>query len=128
MTPRCNLGDHLSRRAFLKGAAISSSGLVLPNWGGLAHARSAAECGNDEARVIGKDIRVVFEGSTLFGPEFRVVERFAQSILCEGWRVLFKLRHRGKARDECELDFDGIGVSGWAAGAGKRCGKATIFT
>ncbi|HEY1188440.1 MAG TPA: DUF1501 domain-containing protein [Gemmata sp.] len=35
--------SHLSRRAFLKGAAVTGSGLVLPNWGGLAHARSAAE-------------------------------------------------------------------------------------
>jgi hypothetical protein len=35
--------SHLSRRAFLKGAAVTGSGLVLPNWGGLAHAKSAAE-------------------------------------------------------------------------------------
>lgn len=35
--------SHLSRRAFLKGAAVTGSGLLLPNWGGLAHARSAAE-------------------------------------------------------------------------------------
>ena len=35
--------SHLSRRAFLKGAAVTGSGLILPNWGGLAHARSAAE-------------------------------------------------------------------------------------
>jgi hypothetical protein len=35
--------SHLSRRAFLKAAAVTGSGLVLPNWGGLAHARSAAE-------------------------------------------------------------------------------------
>ncbi|HXD85764.1 MAG TPA: DUF1501 domain-containing protein [Urbifossiella sp.] len=35
--------SHLSRRAFLKGAAVIGSGLVVPNWGGLAHARSAAE-------------------------------------------------------------------------------------
>src|SRR6478672_10907820 len=35
--------SHLSRRAFLKGAAVTGTGLVLPNWGGLAHARSAAE-------------------------------------------------------------------------------------
>src|SRR5215212_841336 len=36
-------GAHLSRRAFLKGAAVTGGGLVLPNWGGLAHARSAAD-------------------------------------------------------------------------------------
>jgi hypothetical protein len=35
--------SHLSRRAFLKGAAVTGSGLILPNWGGLAHAKSAAE-------------------------------------------------------------------------------------
>jgi hypothetical protein len=35
--------SHLSRRAFLKGAAVTGSGLILPNWGGLAHARSAVE-------------------------------------------------------------------------------------
>jgi hypothetical protein len=34
--------SHLSRRAFIKGAAVTGTGLVLPNWGGLAHARSAA--------------------------------------------------------------------------------------
>src|SRR5215216_3688791 len=36
-------GAHLSRRAFLKGAAVTGGGLVLPNWGGLAHAKSAAD-------------------------------------------------------------------------------------
>src|SRR3954453_16215114 len=36
-------GAHLSRRAFLKGAAVTGGGLVLPNWGGLGHARSAAD-------------------------------------------------------------------------------------
>src|SRR5881275_2915389 len=36
-------GSHLSRRAFLKGAAVTGGGLVLPNWGGLAHARAAAD-------------------------------------------------------------------------------------
>jgi hypothetical protein len=35
--------SHLSRRAFLKGAAVAGSGMILPNWGGLAHAKSAAE-------------------------------------------------------------------------------------
>ncbi len=43
MNQFCRTGDHLSRRAFLKGAAVSGSGLILPNWGGLAHAKSAAE-------------------------------------------------------------------------------------
>ena len=36
-------GEHLSRRALLKGAAITGGGLILPNWGGLAHARSAID-------------------------------------------------------------------------------------
>jgi hypothetical protein len=35
--------SHLSRRAFLKGAAVTGTGLVLPNWGGLFHAKSAAK-------------------------------------------------------------------------------------
>jgi hypothetical protein len=35
--------SHLSRRAFIKGAAVTGGGLILPNWGGLAHARAAAE-------------------------------------------------------------------------------------
>jgi hypothetical protein len=35
--------SHLSRRAFIKGAAVTGTGLILPNWGGLAHARSSAE-------------------------------------------------------------------------------------
>ncbi len=35
--------SHLSRRVFLKGVAVTGSGLALPNWGGLAHARTAAE-------------------------------------------------------------------------------------
>ena len=35
--------SHLSRRAFLKGAAVTGSGLILPNWGALAYARSAAD-------------------------------------------------------------------------------------
>src|SRR5436305_8100801 len=35
--------SHLSRRAFIKGAAVSGGGLILPNWGGLVHAKSGAE-------------------------------------------------------------------------------------
>ena len=41
--PSTHTQSHLSRRAFIKGAAVTGSGLVLPNWGGLAHARSAAQ-------------------------------------------------------------------------------------
>lgn len=35
--------SHLSRRAFVKAAAVTGGGLVLPNWGGLAHTASAAD-------------------------------------------------------------------------------------
>src|SRR3954471_23892786 len=35
--------SHLSRRAFIKGAAVTGGGLILPNWGGLAHTRAATE-------------------------------------------------------------------------------------
>jgi len=37
-----HLSTHLSRRAFVKAAAVTGGGLVLPNWGGLAHTASAA--------------------------------------------------------------------------------------
>lgn len=37
-----HMQSHLSRRAFIKGAAVGASGLILPNWGGLAHTRAAA--------------------------------------------------------------------------------------
>jgi hypothetical protein len=37
------MNHHASRRAFLKGALATTGGLIVPNWGGLAHARSAAE-------------------------------------------------------------------------------------
>src|SRR6476619_1895149 len=35
--------SHLSRRAWIKGVAVTGAGLALPNWGSLAHARAAAE-------------------------------------------------------------------------------------
>src|SRR5207244_6869803 len=38
-----HLASHLSRRAWIKGVAVTGAGLALPNWGGLAHARTAAE-------------------------------------------------------------------------------------
>jgi hypothetical protein len=37
------VSSHLSRRAFLKGATVTGAGLIVPNWGGLAHARNATE-------------------------------------------------------------------------------------
>jgi hypothetical protein len=43
MLPTNHPRSHISRRAFLKGAGVAGSGLILPNWGGLAHARTAAE-------------------------------------------------------------------------------------
>lgn len=44
------MNHHASRRAFLKGALATTGGLVVPNWGGLAHARSAVEA----AKMAGK--------------------------------------------------------------------------
>jgi hypothetical protein len=45
--------SHLSRRAFIKGAAVTGGGLILPNWGGLAHAKSAAkEAAKNKKRCI----------------------------------------------------------------------------
>ncbi|WP_157368612.1 DUF1501 domain-containing protein [Zavarzinella formosa] len=35
--------SHSSRRAFMKGVAVTGTGLVLPNWGALAQAKSATE-------------------------------------------------------------------------------------
>jgi hypothetical protein len=34
--------EHVSRRAFLKGALVTGGGLVLPNWGGLVHSDTIA--------------------------------------------------------------------------------------
>jgi hypothetical protein len=42
MFPFCPGGEHLSRRAFLKGALVTAGGLALPNWGGLFNSRSIA--------------------------------------------------------------------------------------
>jgi hypothetical protein len=42
MKPFCPTREHLSRRAFLKGALVTTGGLVVPNWGGLVHTVSAA--------------------------------------------------------------------------------------
>jgi hypothetical protein len=42
MKPFCSAREHLSRRAFLKGALVTGGGLVLPNWGALAHSRAVA--------------------------------------------------------------------------------------
>src|SRR4051812_23910432 len=35
--------SHTSRRAFMKAVTVTGTGLVLPNWGALAQARSATE-------------------------------------------------------------------------------------
>ena len=50
MRPLCSVREHLSRRAFLKGALVTGSGLVVPNWGGLVHSQVVA----DAAKKIGK--------------------------------------------------------------------------
>jgi hypothetical protein len=42
--------NHLNRRALLKGTLVTGAGLVLPNWGALAHARTTVE----EAKKAGK--------------------------------------------------------------------------
>src|SRR5581483_8828110 len=42
MRPFCSRKEHLSRRAFLKGALITGGGLTLPNWGGLVHTQAVA--------------------------------------------------------------------------------------
>jgi hypothetical protein len=42
MSPLNPIQQHLSRRAFLKGALITGSGLIVPNWGGLIHSRAVA--------------------------------------------------------------------------------------
>src|ERR1044072_7184142 len=42
MKPFCNVGEHVSRRGFLKGALLTGGGLAVANWGGLFHARTAA--------------------------------------------------------------------------------------
>ena len=43
MRPFCSVREHVSRRAFLKGALVTGGGLALPNWGGLVHADAVAE-------------------------------------------------------------------------------------
>src|SRR4051812_24842055 len=50
MHPKCSRGEHLSRRALLKGALLTAGGVALPNWGGLVHSQSVA----DEAKKSGK--------------------------------------------------------------------------
>src|SRR4051812_45548389 len=42
--------EHLSRRAFLKGALVTGGGLVVPNWGGLVSSQAVA----DAAQKAGK--------------------------------------------------------------------------
>src|SRR4030081_2145896 len=42
MLPENSSCEHLSRRAFLKGALATAGGLTVANWGGLAHSQTAA--------------------------------------------------------------------------------------
>src|SRR4051812_3182650 len=42
MTAFNTVREHLSRRAFLKGALATGGGLVVPNWGGLVHSQTVA--------------------------------------------------------------------------------------
>lgn len=46
----CPRHEHLGRRAFLKGALATASGLAVSNWGGLFHTHSAAA----ETKKLGK--------------------------------------------------------------------------
>src|SRR5947209_559889 len=50
MRPFCSVREHVSRRAFLKGALVTGGGLALPNWGGLVHSQTVA----DAAKKAGK--------------------------------------------------------------------------
>jgi len=50
MRPECSRGEHLSRRALLKGALATAGGAVVMNWGGLTASRALA----DEVRQHGK--------------------------------------------------------------------------
>src|SRR5204862_5019077 len=50
MRPICSTREHLSRRAFLKGALVTGGGLTVANWGGLVHSHAIAA----EARKRGK--------------------------------------------------------------------------
>jgi hypothetical protein len=53
MNPLCRPAEHLSRRAFLKGALVTGGGVAIPNWGSLFHARAAAdEAGKSKKRCI----------------------------------------------------------------------------
>src|SRR5689334_25298625 len=42
LSPNSNQ-EHLSRRAFLKGALVTGSGLAVANWGGLVSSQSIAQ-------------------------------------------------------------------------------------
>ncbi len=53
MSSFCPAHEHLSRRAFLKGALVTAGGLTVPNWGGLFHSQSiAAEAAKQGKRCI----------------------------------------------------------------------------
>jgi hypothetical protein len=50
MKRRCPRHEHVSRRAFLKGALATTGGVALPNWGGLVNSQTIAA----EAKKRGK--------------------------------------------------------------------------
>lgn len=53
MNPICNRGEHLSRRALLKGCLATAAGGAVMNWGGLFNsANAAAEVSRQEKRCI----------------------------------------------------------------------------
>ena len=53
MKSLCPVHEHVSRRAFLKGALVTTGGLAVPNWGGLVHSHAgAAEAKKNSKRCI----------------------------------------------------------------------------
>jgi Protein of unknown function (DUF1501) len=50
MKRRCPRHEHVSRRAFLKGALATAGGVAVPNWGGLVNSQTIAA----EAKKRGK--------------------------------------------------------------------------
>lgn len=52
MQPFCPTGEHLSRRAFLKGALVTAGGGAVLNWGGLVHTDAAEQVRKQQKHCI----------------------------------------------------------------------------
>jgi hypothetical protein len=50
LRPVCSAREHLSRRVLLKGALVTGSGLIVPNWGGLVHSQTVATEAQKQAK------------------------------------------------------------------------------